>query len=668
MLLRIAVALTLVFAAAHGEPLGFDIREGQNLNSFLQDGQVAAHVVLRSGRDPRILVVFPAGNSGAGLWFARQDSARQWRMTAKPRPITANDDKGRPLHGVVFDAAIDAPSLAIKQIVLSNVRVIRDFEAVGAIPSKVVTGASATGQALTWQRERLDGAAGYRLTLNVTRGTIEGDRIRADPNGTIGLTVTALSGETPLSPADTLLTDRAGADPAARNALTFLSYKEKFLAGSWRFDTYFGRDTLLSLRLLMPVLTANAMADGLRSVLSRLSQDGQVAHEEDIGEFAILDHLKKDASKSDAPVFDYKMIDETVLLAPVAAAWLLNESRKTAPAFLAGTIDEADSGGTENVAAGNALVRNFRFVLAEAAPFASDPRARNLIGLKPGNRVGNWRDSNDGLGGGQYPYDVNAVLMPAALDAIARLFASDLLGPYLTAGDRKTFAHAADLARIWRTKAPPLFLVSIGGREALQRVNAYAASLAIPPTPAARSLPNSRLTFDALSLDRDGKPVPVLHSDGTFALMFTEPDAGTLERVVRNAMRPFPAGLMTEAGLVVADPVYADARLQAKFSPNAYHGAVVWSWQQAMFAAGLAHQLERRDLPSGVRRSLTTAQRTLWRTIETTRPFANSELWSWQFANRRFAAVPFGAHAADADESDAVQLWSTVYLAIPNPQ
>jgi hypothetical protein len=45
----------------------------------------------------------------------------------------------------------------------------------------------------------------------------------------------------------------------------------------------------------------------------------------------------------------------------------------------------------------------------------------------------------------------------------------------------------------------------------------------------------------------------------------------------------------------------------------------------------------------------------------------NSELWSWSFANGKYAIAPFGANAADADESNAAQLWSTVYLAIPPP-
>ena len=116
-------------------------------------------------------------------------------------------------------------------------------------------------------------------------------------------------------------------DAAARNVLTFLSYKEKFLAGSWRFNTYFGRDTLMSVRLLMPVLAPEAVEAGLGAVLTRLSPKGEVAHEEDIGEFAILDHLRASGEKSDAPAFNYNMIDGNFMLAPVAAQWLLDDAR-----------------------------------------------------------------------------------------------------------------------------------------------------------------------------------------------------------------------------------------------------------------------------------------------------------------------------------------------------
>ena len=65
--------------AGSDQRLAFDVVEGQNLNSFLRDGPVAAHLLLRSGRDPRILVAFPAGNSGVGLWFSHGAEPVSWR-------------------------------------------------------------------------------------------------------------------------------------------------------------------------------------------------------------------------------------------------------------------------------------------------------------------------------------------------------------------------------------------------------------------------------------------------------------------------------------------------------------------------------------------------------------------------------------------------------------
>ena len=69
------------------------------------------------------------------------------------------------------------------------------------------------------------------------------------------------------------------------------------------------------------------MDAGLGAVLTRLSPQGEVAHEEDIGEFAMLDHLRATGEKSDAPTFNYNMIDGSFMLAPVAAEWLLDDAR-----------------------------------------------------------------------------------------------------------------------------------------------------------------------------------------------------------------------------------------------------------------------------------------------------------------------------------------------------
>jgi hypothetical protein len=653
-------------ALAASSRLAFQVREGRILNYFLREGPVASHLLLRSGPQPRILIAFPAGNSGAGLWFARQAGTGAWQIRGEPQPVHARDPKGRALYGISAEATLADRELDIHGAVLSNIRVLRDYESLGTVPKGIAVAPSLSGHTLTWSRDRLDGAAGYRLTIEVLDGRVSGKSILAGTDGKIGLRITGVTGETPLAPlaGRDLLRNPAAADPAARETLAFLAYREKLLAGSWRFDTYFGRDTLMSVRLLMPVLSPAAVDAGLDSVLARLSPRGEVAHEEDIGEQAVLDHLQADGSRSATPVYDYKMIDEDYLLAPVAAAWLLRPGQQArSAAFLAapvgGPLDRPGSRGA-------ALVRNLRYVVQGAQAFAQAPGVAHLIGLKPGQTVGDWRDSGTGLGGGKYPYD--AVLVPAALDAAGRLAQSGLLAPYLTASDRALFAGAARMAAVWREHAPPLFAVTVSPATAANAVEIYADSQGVFSKPALQALRSGPLSFHAVSLSASGEPIPVMNSDEGFMLLFEDPRPRELDRLVSALMRPFPAGLMTGVGMVVANPVFCTPALQKLFSRNAYHGTVVWSWQQALFAAGLARQLARRDLPAAVRADLAKAQQTLWSAIEATRSMQNAELWSWSYGAGRYQLRPFGSAAADVDESNAAQLWSTVYLAVRPPQ
>jgi hypothetical protein len=647
--------------------LSFDVAEGQNLNSFIRAGPVAAHLVLRSGTDPRILVAFPAGNSGVGLWFSHMQQPVIWALQGRPQPIRADDEKGRVLYGVIANATVTAAGLSFKQAVLSSVRVLRDYQTLGSVPAEVLTDPVYHNNSVTWKRERLDGAAGYRLTLVVTHGAMREGRITAAKDGTIGLQVTALSGETPLTAfAEGVTTKRAQMDRAALNTLAFLSYREKFLAGSWRFNTYFGRDTLMSVRLLMPVLTPEAVEAALGAVLVRLSATGEVAHEEDIGEFAVLDHLRTDGLKSDAPVFDYKMIDGNYMLAPVAAAWLLDDDRgrSRAAAFLAAT--DGRYGGSP-AAVGADLVLNLRYVIHSAEAFADDPQAAHLIGLKSGFMVGQWRDSNEGLGRGRYPFDVNAVFVPAALEAASRFYSSGLLEPYINSDDRVMFSRVAAMAAVWRDKSGPLFEVEVPNAAARAAIISYAESLAISSTDALKSIGDAPVRFHALSLDGEFRPVPIVNSDEGFELLFGNPSAADLVQSVAAVMRPFPTGLLTDVGVVVANPVFATPELQSRFTKNAYHGTVIWSWQQAVLAAGFERQLRRDELPNPIKERLQIAQKALWRAIDGGKAVRNSELWSWNYAGGHFSVAPFGASGADADESNAAQLWSTVYLAIPAP-
>ena len=362
------------------------------------------------------------------------------------------------------------------------------------------------------------------------------------------------------------------------------------------------------------------------------------------------------------------MVDSGTMLAPVAASYLLDRAdRGAARRYLATALRrEAQPGGEAR--AGALLVRNLKLMIGHARAFAGAPRAANLVAIKPGRMSGEWRDSDEGLGGGRYPYDVNAVFVPAALEATARLLDAGLLDPYLSAGNRRDLGTARAMAAVWREQAPPLFRVTLPAADARAAIGSYAGALGVPAGPALAALGNDPLTFHALALNANGSAVPIVNSDEGFALLFGAPPAADLDTYVTAVMRPFPAGLMTEVGMVVANAAQAGPVAQARFTPGAYHGAVVWSWQQALFAAGLERQLLRTDLPAPTCARLTAAQATLWRAITATRAYGNSELWSWAFKDGRYQVVAFGAGKTDVDESNAAQLWSTVYLAVRPPR
>ena len=644
--------------------LSFRVDEGQMINAFYRRGPVAAHLLLRSGDQPRVLVAFPAGNSGVAVWFKPTAAPVRWTLEQMPTPVTMIDARGRTLRGVTAVARVNSGALLLRQAVLSSIRVLRDVQALGKAPADVLTPPRLEHGALVWSRRRLDGAPGYRLALQPldgARATIGGLQ---GQGGAIRVRITALTGETPLTPLDDtqLLTHAAQADRQARQALAFLSYQQKYLAGSWRFDTYFGRDTLMSLRLLMPVLQSAAVEDGIAAVLARLSADGEVAHEEDIGEFAVLRNQREGRGRVATPIYDYGMVDDDFMLAPVAAAWLLDDPK--GPARAAAFLAHKGSDGRRE---GDRLLRNFAWVVHRSAAFAADPVVTHLVGIKPGRMTGQWRDSEEGLGRGRYAYDVNAVWVPAALASIARFDRAGLLDDYGSATERAALKQAARQADVWTAKAPPLFVLKTANAAARRDIASYARKAGVPAAPALAALGDAPLNFDALSLDTDGTPVPILHSDDGFLLLFGHPDADQLERAVTAMMRPFPAGLMTGAGLLVANPAFAPAVVQSRFGPGAYHGTVVWSWQQAIVAAGLTRQLARTDLPPALRHTLNAAQQSLWSAITATRTMRSSELWSWTYADGGYHAAAFGASKTDVDESNAAQLWSTVYLALPPP-
>lgn len=648
-------------SAGDVETLDFDLHDGVSQHHFFRRGPIAAHLIATSGKAPRVLFAFPAGNTGIGIWFETGPANVELAVAARLAPVERADG----MRGVATVITASASWLRVRGVVLGSVRGLREFAHTGVTPEGFAS-AIDPGPPLVVRRTTLDGRHHVELAITLEAGgraVIDAAGqivISAGPSGEIRIALTALADDEPLTPipATEILTVMEGACPRSIAALAFLSYEEKLLAGSWRFLTYFGRDTLLSLMLLLPALRPAMIEAGLGAVIERLGPDGAVAHEEEIGEWAARGHLAGARPPLDLrePLYDDKMVDDDFLLAPVMAAYLLDSAAGPgrAEAFLRRKT-------RRGITYREAMSANLALVLRRALPFADAPGAATLIGLKEGVDVGEWRDSNEGLGFGRVPFNVNVALIPAALSAAAQLFASPLFE------SRIAEAREAERALAQWRHAGAFFQVEIPAAEASARLASYATALGVDPGPALASL-DGVMAFPAIALDASGLPIPVMHSDDSFVLLFTKPDAAYLEQAAQRLLRPFPAGLRTPVGVVVANPAFAPCPMQrALFTSDHYHGTVIWSWQQAMLAAGLRRQIEREDIEMGTRASLLSAEAVLWEVIDAGAPHRDAELWSWAVEGGEVERVAFGARRGHHDESNAAQLWSTVYLAVRPP-
>ncbi len=487
--------------------------EGEFENVLVRDAQtrVAAHVQIPAGGDGRrVVVAMPAGKSA--LAFETAEPAG-WRLENAPVPFAEADSQ----RGVEFVLAADRPEVAVPvaSVLLHhtlmarfgidpdrrNENRLKDLFASGdvrAVESALglslkdladrgqVHGPSADvpGGPFAFVRRALDGRHRYRLVFAAGPGTA----LRAEANRLV-FSRTPTAGDAPLRavvrasvdfepltplPFAELVNDRgrelAARDPAFAEALRnfeFLSYREKFLAGSWNFLSYFGRDTLIALRIMWSVLSPLAKRVGIQSVANEISAEGIVdVTDEWTDDRAAMDALERffwEYDRGDRaaarttletilagaapmhPFFD--VLDPTYMYPSAAGRWF----RETGDAELAAWLqaDHAAFGRAESNLA--SLLRNWNYLLASAAPFVAGwqaLRAQNP-GLAP-ERIAaerrddflalrgalvptvadaaNWRDTYH-LPVGVRSEDVNVNLLPLAIAAIRDMLARiDALG------------------------------------------------------------------------------------------------------------------------------------------------------------------------------------------------------------------------------------------------
>lgn len=615
-----------------------DLPEGPFRNYFYSDCHSSSHVNVRTpveGSDigvitPRLLVAWPAGNSGVACYFDPEEGERgSLRIelvnstTSKMAldPIYVPGDKN-PEVGVSGTIKFSKPAI-LSLPILGSIRTIRAFSDEGNVlnpdvqDNTIVSVSDASG---ALERRWFDDVTTTKMTFSPLQGSnkveLRDNKLRFD-TGTYQFNATfnypqlkQISPENVLNAAhhDLIETDDE------TKSLSFLSTTDKLLAGSWRFLTYFGRDSMISLLLLQPILSegeGGTIEAVIRSVLERINKDdGTVCHEEVIGDFASIHWREENNENSTKPYCDYKMIDTDFFFPVILQNYLVdNEKGRSRVKDLLDT--KSSFFGDESGLTYRELAQlNAKKIMKAAAPFAGidGQKKENLLHLHENEIVGQWRDSSNGLYEGKIPYDVNTALVPAALRSIAALTHAGVLKGE---GSQDWTEDANTYAQIWEDRSLEFFNVTVPKDEASKLMSSYIDTKKNPLYEGPKEVNvQSDINFYALALDgrNEQEKVRVMNTDDCFRLFLSNAtDSSFLQQAADHIIEPFPVGLWSDVGLFVTNPAYGGIDDYATaFTKRDYHGTVVWGWQLAMIAEGFARQLRRCGVPGapGKRKSL----------------------------------------------------------------
>lgn len=467
-----------------------------------------------------------------------------------------------------------------------------------------------------------------------------------------------------------------------------LCYREKMMAGLPNFATYFGRDMLMTVLLMRPVWDASMPEHAIASALRKLSPEGAVSHEEALGGQAIREH----AAEYNRLIAAGKIADARAVLRDLQAVrenYIMVDANYQLPVVEAGYLSDARVPAERRrrflLEQGRLakLIANLAYVARKTAAYAQSPIPTNLVSFPKSDEgrwiSASWRDSRDGYGGGRFAYDVNAIWVPNALagigtvlDAIRQLGITqatlDSLAPALRdsalaafVADRGALEHAV----ITWNGAVRHFQVALAPDDVNARVEAKLKSLpadeqgywdailatALPPQQ------TDSLRFLAVSLDGDGRPVPIVNTDPAMRLLVVRLTPQETRAQVEALLRPYPIGLFVEGlGPVTANDAYATKDVWDAFRQDAYHSpTVVWGRDVNELLAGLAGQLGTAGAGADTA-WIAGALRTINDAVERS-GLRHAELWSYRIENGKLVPTRYGT-------SSDVQLWSLTDLAV----
>src|SRR5216117_154578 len=418
-----------------------------------------------------------------------------------------------------------------------------------------------------------------------------------------------------------------------------LSYRQKLMAGLPNFATYFGRDMLMTALLMQPVWAPAMPEHVIASALRKLSPDGDVSHEEALGGQAIRENaaeynrlLEEARSRSTGQAArdllgraravlgnlqavreNYIMIDDDFQL-PVVAARYLADPR--VPSLEKRRFLLAERRLPR-------LVANLAFVARQAEPYARAPAATSLVSFPHSPDGGghwisaSWRDSRAGYAGGRFAMDVNVIWVPHGLEGVGTILdaleqagftaaALDSLAPAIRRAPLATYARDRAALRqavaVWKG-AERHFQVALPPDVVTEAVAAKLRWLAPPegdywesvrrragPPPPTGA---DTLRFLALSLDAEGRPIPIVNTDPAMLLLLDPLGPDRTLQLVGPIMLRYPWGLFVEdLGPLVANDTYASPDVWDGFRRDRYHSPmVVWGRDVNALLAGLATQI-----------------------------------------------------------------------------
>lgn len=288
-------------------------------NYFYSDCHSQSQIVVTSPQPdsnltyigPRLIVAWPAGNSGICTFFAPENGingtlsiklvnlTNDQALSGVYIPPHSTSSTGDPVVGV--STLVHFNSSAVLTIpILGSIREIRDFTEGPSLLHPIIQDANMFSEledggaiiSRLWLDNKTISSISFVPASNSGPVKVKNRSLEL-PAGTYKMTASfnypqmvQLSQSQALNKDSQYLITRNATET---NSLSILSYTEKLLAGAWRFLTYFGRDSMITLLLMQPVMSEGQ--DGvieaiISSVLERLNHStGQVCHEETIGEY-----------------------------------------------------------------------------------------------------------------------------------------------------------------------------------------------------------------------------------------------------------------------------------------------------------------------------------------------------------------------------------------------